>query len=157
VYCHAACWAVLAERAVNGVDAAYRLWRSFCPPVRAAEDADRWSSEPYVMPGNISGPLAEIPGQAGWSWYTGSSGWALRALIEAVLGVSATPDGLRVDAALPEGWDEYTVRRIYRGATYIIHVRRGEPRGWAVDGQPWAGPILPVAPAGAAVSVEITV
>ena len=52
VYCHAACWAVLAERRVNGVQAAYMLWRSFCPPVRA-QDPDLYVSEPYVMPGNV--------------------------------------------------------------------------------------------------------
>ncbi len=157
VYCHAACWAVLAERRVNGVDAAYDLWRRFCPPVRAAQDADRWAGEPYVMPGNISGPLAETPGQAGWTWYTGSSGWALRALIEGVFGIVATLEGLRVEAALPSGWDECAVRRIYRGATYTIRIRRGEPRGCTVDGQAWDGAVLPLAPAGADVRVEVVV
>src|SRR5690606_12422809 len=51
VYCHAACWAVLAERQMNGAQAAYEVWRSFCPPARSAVDPDRYSGEPYVMPG----------------------------------------------------------------------------------------------------------
>jgi len=157
VYSHAACWAVLAERKVNGVNAAYQLWRSFCPPVRAAADPDRWSGEPYVMPGNISGPDAEISGQAGWTWYTGSSGWMLRALIEGVLGIEARLEGLRVNAALPDGWNEYTVKRIYRGAAYQIHIQRGDTAGITVDGSAWAGDVLPTAPTGSTVRVEVTI
>ncbi|MFN8376626.1 MAG: hypothetical protein U0694_27615 [Anaerolineae bacterium] len=157
VYSHASCWAVLAERKQNGVNAAYELWHSFCPPVRAAADIDRWSGEPYVMPGNISGPDAEVSGQAGWTWYTGSSGWMLRALVEGVLGIEARLEGLRVNAALPDAWDEYTVRRVYRGATYTIRIQRGPTPGCSVNGQAWTGDYLPLAQAGAALSVVVTV
>jgi len=157
VYSHASCWAVLAERKLNGVNSAYPLWRSFCPPARAAADADRWSGEPYVMPGNIAGPESTTPGQAGWTWYTGSSGWMLRALIEGVLGVEGQLQGLRVNAALPDDWNEYTLTRIYRGATYTIHIKRGDAASTTVDGQTWTGTHLPIAPFGAQVKVEISV
>lgn len=160
VYCHAACWAVLAERRLNGVDAAYQLWRSFCPSVRAAEDADRWSGEPYVMPGNISGPAAAVPGQAGWTWYTGSSGWFLRALVEGVLGIEARLDGLRVAAALPAAWDSVRVRRIYRGGVYDIQMQRDDGIDAPVvlvNGERWDGDALPIAENGTEQHVVIRV
>lgn len=157
VYCHAACWAVLAERLHNGVESAYQLWRSFAPPVRAAADAETWSGEPYVMPGNISGPAAPRPGQAGWTWYTGSAAWALRALVEGVLGVVVDHTGLRVNAALPQDWDAFSLQRYYRGATYCIEVRRGEAPACFVNGEAWHAPTLPQAPQGAVVKVEIVV
>jgi cellobiose phosphorylase len=157
VYCHAACWAVLAERLANGVEAAYQLWRSFCPPVRAAEDADLWMAEPYVMPGNINGPLAQRPGQAGWTWYTGSAAWSLRALIEGVLGVVVDGSGLRVKAALPQAWDSFRLIRRYRGAIYRITVRRGAASACTVDGKVWQAETLPIAPQGAIVDVDIVV
>ncbi|MBN1286586.1 MAG: glycosyl transferase family 36 [Anaerolineae bacterium] len=160
VYVHAACWAVWAERELNGVDAAYDLWRRFCPPVRSASDADAYAAEPYVMPGNVSGPQSPTPGQAGWTWYTGSAQWYLRVLVESVLGIRARRAGLEVRPALPAGWQGYRVHRRFRRAEYIIHVERDStlaaPR-ILIDGEPWEGDILPVAPPGASPSVEIAV
>lgn len=146
VYCHAACWAVLAERRLNGAQAAYDLWRSFCPPVRST-DPDRYAGEPYVMPGNVGGPQAATPGQAGWTWYTGSAAWYLRALIEGVLGIEAHLEGLQVRAALPDEWDHYRIKRRFRGTLYDITVRRaahGESPGCRVDDRPWGGEYLPL-------------
>jgi cellobiose phosphorylase len=159
VYVHAACWAVLAERRLNGVDAAYALWQSFCP-ARRGSDPERYAAEPYVMPGNVAGPLADVPGRAGWTWYTGSAQWYLRAFVEGVLGLEATYDGLRLNAALPEGWDEVRVKRVFRGASYEIHIRRAGPDergGLEVDGSPCEGPLLPIAAAGRVQRVEARV
>lgn len=160
VYCHAACWAVLAERQMNGAQAAYQVWRSFCPPARSAVDPDRYSGEPYVMPGNVAGPLAPSPGQAGWTWYTGSGAWYLRALVEGVLGIEADLDGLRVRAGLPEGWDQFRVRRWFRGARYTITVRRGvagEMPSRQVNGVAWETELLPLAEPGSEQEVIVTV
>jgi cellobiose phosphorylase len=104
-------------------------------------------AEPYVMPGNVDGPASPFAGRAAWTWYTGSAAWYLRALIEGVLGVEATLDGLRVQAALPDGWDEYHIQRSYRCVTYDIYVRRatsGERTGCTVDDKPWLGETLPI-------------
>jgi cellobiose phosphorylase len=158
VYVHAACWAVLAERKMHGVQAAYDLWRSFCPVIRSQEP-QIYQAEPYVMPGNVDGPASHFPGRGGWSWYTGTAAWYLRALIEGVLGVEAYMDGLRVQAALPEGWDAYRIKRTFRGVVYDIHVRRvapGELTGCTIDGLPWQEDILPVLKPGTTHQVEFT-
>lgn len=158
VYSHAACWAVLAESVLNGAQAAYEVWRSFCPAARGTHDPDAYAGEPYVLPGNVSGPLAPVPGQAGWTWYTGSGAWYLRALVEGVLGITAHRDGLRVRAGLPDGWDRFRVRRPFRGAVYDITVRRaaaGEPPGCCVNNAPWSGDCLPPADPGSVQTVEV--
>lgn len=160
VYCHAACWAVLAERQMNGAQAAYEVWRSFCPPVRAAADPDRYSGEPYVMPGNVAGPLSPSPGQAGWTWYTGSAAWFLRALVEGVLGIEADLSGVQVRADLPEGWEQFRIRRWFRGARYVITVRRrtaGEVPGRQVNGAAWESELLPLAEPGSEQEVIVTI
>ncbi|GIV15252.1 MAG: glycosyl transferase [Armatimonadota bacterium] len=157
VYSHAACWAVLAERKLHGVQAAYRLWRSFCPPIRGMEP-ERYVAEPYVMPGNVDGPDSPYEGKGGWTWYTGSAAWYLRALVEGVLGIEATLNGLRVQAQLPEEWESFRVQRRFRGSTYDIIVRRaqqGEEAGCTVDGQRWQGDTLPVFEAGTTHRVEV--
>jgi cellobiose phosphorylase len=159
VYCHAACWAVLAERSVHGIQAAYDMWRSFCPPVRSQEP-DLYAGEPYVMPGNVSGPLAPVPGQAGWTWYTGSAAWYLRVLVDGVLGVRAHQDGLQVIADLPDTWDRFRIKRPFRGVVYDITVRRAahdEQAGCYVNGESWQGTSLPLMKPGTSPVVEIII
>lgn len=151
VYCHAACWAVLAERRLHDAQSAYEVWRSFCPPVQSYSNPDRYSGEPYVMPGNVAGPLATVPGQAGWTWYTGSAAWYLRALVDGVLGVEAHLQGLRVLTDLPDEWDHFRIQRWFRGALYDITVMKAsisEQPGCYVDGQVWQDEFLPIAPPG---------
>jgi cellobiose phosphorylase len=159
VYVHAACWAVLAERQLHGVQAAYDLWRSFCPAHRG-QDPDSYVAEPYVMPGNVQGPESPHAGQGGWSWYTGSGQWYLRALVEGVLGIRATAEGLKVDAALPEGWDEFSVQRRFRGATYNVRIRRAgtdEIPEVLVNGESYDHAVLPLPEDDRELQVEITV
>ena len=156
VYIHAGCWAVLAERKLHGAEAAYQLLRSFCPAVRG-QDAGVYTAEPYVMPGNVEGPASQFPGRAGWTWYTGSAAWYLRAFVEGVLGVSAHLDGIHLPTELPAAWDRFRMRRSYRGAIYDIIVRRahsGELPGWTVNGTRVEGSILPYQAAPGEVRVE---
>lgn len=159
VYVHAACWAVLADGMLDGAQGAYSTWSSFCPPRRGLVP-DQYSAEPYVMPGNVHGPLSDTPGRAGWTWYTGSAQWYLRVLVEGVLGIQATVDGLRVRHDLPDTWDGYRVRRQFRGAEYDITVRRAashEQPGCLVDNVRWEGDVLPLAPAQSVQRVEILI
>jgi len=154
IYSHAACWAVLAERQLNGAQKAYEIWRSFCPAARGQEP-DHYLAEPYVMPGNVSGPLAPVPGQGGWTWYTGSAAWYLRALVDGVFGIEATINGLKVHPELPDAWDQFRIRRWFRGATYDITVKRGESSRCTVNGELWSGDYLPIAQPGTTQTVII--
>ncbi|MBE2197507.1 MAG: glycosyl transferase family 36 [Anaerolinea sp.] len=159
VYVHASCWAVLAERKLAGAEAAYDLWRRFCPPHRA-ESPEIYVAEPYVMPGNVNGPHAAQPGQGGWTWYTGSAGWYLRSLVEGVLGVTAHLEGLQVMADLPKEWDGFRLQRRFRGAVYHIEVRRvraEETPGCVVNGRSYDGDFLPLAAPGTVQTVQVLV
>ena len=74
-------------------------------------------------------------------------------------GVEARGEGLVVRAELPDGWDQFRIRRWFRGALYTITVRRGadgEPRGCFVNGEAWDAECLPVAPPGSEQQVVIT-
>jgi len=157
VYVHAGCWAVLAERRLHGAEAAYQLLRSFSPALRGQEP-EAYAAEPYVMPGNVDGPASQSPGRAGWTWYTGSAAWYLRAIVEGVLGVEAQFDGLRVPSDLPDEWVGFSIRRKYRGAVYNIQVRRaerGKPPGCTLDGRPLEGQVVPPIQGGGEHQVEV--
>lgn len=78
VYSHASTWAVMAFAMMGDRETATEIYRGMLPPLRAAENADLYAAEPYVMPGNVDGPDSPYAGRAGWTWYTGSAAWMVR-------------------------------------------------------------------------------
>ena len=62
-----------------------------------------------------------------------------------------------VDPQIGSAVPEFTVTRVARGATYEIHVSTGPIAGTSVDGEPLDGHLIPYAPAGSTVHVEVTV
>ena len=71
-------------------------------------------------------------------------------------------DGLRVDPVMPAAWPGFTVTRRFRGATYQISVRNpgrisGRVAHLEVGGQRIEGTLVPPAPPGATVQVEVVV
>lgn len=119
VYMHAATWALAAAAKRRDIDAVASIWASVSPP-RRSEDAERYAAEPYVLPGNVDGPLSETPGRAGWTWYTGSAAWLQRISLEWVLGIRPTWEGLKIDPCPPAELGLVSVRRRYRGRDLTV-------------------------------------
>jgi len=120
VYMHAATWALAAACKVRDVGSVGKIWKSISPPLRCA-DAEGYRAEPYVMPGNVDGPLSDTPGRAGWTWYTGSAAWLRKVVMDWVLGIRATWDGLEIDPCPPVGLGIVDVKRLWRGRS--VHIR----------------------------------
>lgn len=121
VYTHAATWAIVAAAMLGRGTSAFRIYSKLNPIMRGA-DPLRYCAEPYVTPGNIDGPDSAFHGRGGWTWYTGSAAWLFRAGLEWILGVRPTFDGLVIDPCIPPTWQKFHVRRLFRGATYLITV-----------------------------------
>ena len=60
---------------------------------------------------------------AGWTWYTGSAQWYSKVVLEWILGIRPTENGLLVDPCIPKTWKEYKVKRTFRGTVYNIEVK----------------------------------
>src|SRR5207237_7466402 len=111
---------------------------------------------PYVTPGNVYGPESPFCGRGGWTWYTGSAAWLFRVSTEWILGVRPAWDGLEIRPALPPHWKGFRMRRVFRGATYDIVVRRGARPTIRVDGEPWSSEVVPAFADGRRHRVELT-
>ncbi len=137
VYTHAATWAIAAAAKAKDAELAARLLGAINP---ALKDPDRYSAEPYVLPGNVDGPDSPHHGRGGWTWYTGSAAWLHRVVAEWILGVRPEWEGLRIDPCLPPGWDRARMVRPWRGETWEIEIERagGAPARVEVelDGRP---------------------
>ena len=160
IFCHNNPWVVCAEAEIGRGDRAFQVYARTCPAyTEAISEIHR--TEPYVYSQMIAGKDAPSFGEAKNSWLTGTAAWTFLSISQAILGVQPTLDGLSVDPCIPSTWKEYTVHRKYRGADYDITVKNPSAvqKGIAsvtVDGRPITGNILPIAPKGAKVTVEVT-
>ncbi|MFH0735603.1 MAG: glycosyl hydrolase family 65 protein [bacterium] len=121
VYTHAATWSVWAFAKMGDAEYAYEAFKRLSP-IYNGMNPDKWVAEPYVTPGNIDGPDSPNYGMAGWTWYTGSASWFQKVIVDWILGVRTTEDGLIIDPCIPKEWDGFTIKRKYRNTIYNITV-----------------------------------
>ncbi len=121
LYTHAGTWAIQAECMMRDGDQAFEVYNSFNPAVRGLEP-DNYFVEPYVTPGNVDGPDSPNFGRGGWTWYTGSAGWYAVVILNYLLGIRPTREGLIMDPVIPKKWPGFKAKRFLRGSTYHITV-----------------------------------
>ncbi len=122
VYSHAATWAIWAFCKLNDVHNALAVYKKL-NPIIAGMDPDKYVAEPYVMPGNIDGPDSPNYGMAGWTWYTGSASWFQKVIVDWILGIRSIYEGLVIDPKIPEDWENFKIKRTFRGTIYIIEIQ----------------------------------
>jgi cellobiose phosphorylase len=159
VFCHTNPWVMIAEAMIGRGDAAFDYYRRINPSARERL-SEIHRCEPYVYAQMIAGKDAPTHGEAKNSWLTGAAAWNFVAISQWILGIRAEFDGLRIDPQLPSGWPGFTAVRRFRGATYLIRVtREGGPGSTAcdvlADGKSVSGTLVPLAPPGTTVDVEV--
>jgi cellobiose phosphorylase len=123
LYTHAGVWAIQMECFLKRNGKAWDLFKKISPVDRGMEPR-LYVSEPYVTPGNVDGPDSPHFGRGGWTWYTGSAAWLYRIMTEWIIGVRPEWEGLRIDPCVPQDWDEFKIKRHYRGQVYRIRFVR---------------------------------
>jgi len=71
------------------------------------------------------------------SWLTGTAAWNYYAIVQWILGIRTTLEGLEIAPVIPTNWPGFTATRSYRGATYNIEIVRdgaGNSIALTVDG-----------------------
>ena len=130
-YTHGAIWLAMSCYACDMPDAGRRLLEMLLP-----ENLNplRYQAEPFVLAADVySAPGHE--GEAGWSWYTGSAGWYLRAAAECMLGLRLRGGRLYIDP--PENVPLCRVRWVdFQGTAHTIEYTG---RGVLLDGKKYTG------------------
>jgi len=156
-YTHAAIWTVMAFAKMGDVERAWELMRMI-NPVSHGSDAERaaiYKVEPYVVTADVYAVSPHV-GRGGWSWYTGSSGWMYRLILESLLGLTRRADTLTLAPRIPADWPGFSLSYRYGKSRYEIRIRRGAP-ALLVDGQPQEGATIHLRDDGATHQVELTV
>jgi cyclic beta-1,2-glucan synthetase len=82
----------------------------------------QYVGEPYVMAADV---YTEDPhkGHAGWTWYTGASGWMYQAGIEWILGLRRRGKRLFICPCIPCEWPEFSACYRFGSTEYRITVK----------------------------------
>ncbi|MRW88115.1 cyclic beta 1-2 glucan synthetase [Pseudoduganella sp. FT26W] len=157
-YTHAAIWTAMAFARLGETERAWELARMINPVMhgRTPEDTATYKVEPYVVTADVYAVAPHI-GRGGWSWYTGSSGWMYRLILESLLGLTRTAHHLKLEPRMPQGWTTFTLTYRYASASYVIRVVQGddEVASLTVDGVPQHDQMVELRDSGGTHQVEL--
>ncbi|KAF0146055.1 MAG: putative glycosyltransferase 36 [Nitrospirae bacterium] len=124
-YTHGAIWTAMAFAALGDSQRAWELLAMINPlnHGRSPEEIEIYKVEPYVVAADVYA-VSPHSGRGGWTWYTGSSGWMYRLILESLLGLRLEKDKLRFEPCLPGDWDMFKVHYRYRKTLYHITLRQ---------------------------------
>jgi len=159
IFCHNNPWIMIAETVLGRGDRAFDVYKKIAPAF--IEDiSEIHKTEPYVYSQMVAGRDAIRHGQAKNSWLTGTAAWNYFAITQFILGIKPEYDGLSVNPCIPKEWNEFEIKRSYRGDIYNIkvsnpkHICKGV-KLITVDGKVIQGDILPVFADGKAHEIEV--
>ncbi|MEF3303039.1 GH36-type glycosyl hydrolase domain-containing protein [Paenibacillus sp. GYB003] len=122
-YTHGVIWSIIAWSKLGDGDKAYELFQMLNPlnHARSPSEVRQYAGEPYVMAADVY-TREPVAGRAGWTWYTGASGWMYQAGVEWILGLRREADKLYVRPTVPRDWPSFTVRYRFGESSYRITV-----------------------------------
>jgi cyclic beta-1,2-glucan synthetase len=123
-YTHAAIWMIMAHAALGNQELAWELF-DMINPIHHGQSRDAmgiYRVEPYVIAADVYG-VEPHTGRGGWTWMTGSAGWAYQLLLESLIGLRFDVDTLRFSPCLPPGWDRLVLRYRFKETVYHCTVR----------------------------------
>jgi cyclic beta-1,2-glucan synthetase len=112
----------------NG-DEAVELFHMLNPinRTRTAPGVERYKGEPYVMAGDVYANRMH-EGRAGWTWYTGASGWMYRVGLESILGLRRHGQTFEIDPCIPSAWSECSISWRIGATSYEITIANPDRR-----------------------------
>ncbi|MDF2927126.1 MAG: hypothetical protein K0R57_6040 [Paenibacillaceae bacterium] len=152
VYCHAALFKAYADFAAGRADKGYETIVKTLPG-SSLNPVERNLQPPIWVPNFYFG-LTDSPnfGKSSLNHSTGTAAWIIWTVVESLLGVRSTINGLEIAPHAPREWDGYRLERLYKGSRYRIRFERqaGEEDGPAVaivvNHEPIEGTVLPWEP-----------
>jgi N,N'-diacetylchitobiose phosphorylase len=158
IFSHPNPWAVIAECMLGRGNRAMKFYDAILP-YNQNNMIEIREAEPYSYCQFVMGKDHTAFGRARHPWLTGAASWFYTAVTKHILGIQPSYDGLIVDPCIPSDWNEFEVKRKWRGAQYNIKVLNPDNvekgiKSICVNGKTIDGPI-PIQEAGTKNSVEV--
>ncbi|HHV99839.1 MAG TPA: hypothetical protein GXX36_09770 [Clostridiaceae bacterium] len=121
VYIHGNAFLIYALLGIGYSEDAYKILKSIQPDNPLLADKPVC---PYIYGNCYYGPdHKKEAGKMEFSWITGSANWLLQSIVELMLGIRRTYEGLVIEPMLPEELKQVEVYREYRGCRYHIEIK----------------------------------
>lgn len=133
-YTHSACWFIIAESILGFGDKATEYAKILNPIEHSKnrEEAKRFKLEPYILEADLYSNK-DLLGRGGWNWYTGSSSWYYRAILEYILGLKIENGYLKMLPCISKEWKEYEIQYKYKTSIYKIKVKNLNKKNTGVE------------------------
>ena len=122
IFSHPNPWAVIAECILGRGNRAMKYYDAILP-YNQNDIIETREAEPYSYCQFIYGRDHSAHGRARHPWLTGTASWFYVAATRYILGIRPSYAGLVIDPCIPSDWQEFTVIRKWRRATYHITVK----------------------------------
>ncbi len=121
IFMHTQGWGVMAEAMLGHGDRAYEYLRAYLPAAYNKK-AEIREIEPYVLCQSTHSKQSPKHGVSRVPWLSGSATWTYYAITQYILGVRPEYGGLTMDPCIPSGWDQVSIRRVFRGKSLQIKI-----------------------------------
>jgi cyclic beta-1,2-glucan synthetase len=124
-YTHAAIWTAMAFAKLGDSKKTWEILKMINPinHAKSPEEVAKYKVEPYVMAADVYA-LSPHTGRGGWTWYTGSSGWMYRFIIESLLGLRLEINKLYIEPCFSPDWTTFKIHYRFRETIYRISVKQ---------------------------------
>lgn len=130
VFSHATAFNLVAKAMLGRGNDLYRVYKKVLP---ACKPHDVHKTEPYIYSQFAHGPNSPEYGRGAYHWMTGTAAWMFRAVLDYMLGIQTSIDGLVVNPCINEEWENYEVIRPFRNDIYRIKVHNPEHKQTGVS------------------------
>ena len=133
-YTHAAVWLAIAEAILGFGDKAVEFLKMINPinHTLTKEECRYFKLEPYILPADVYG-AGGLEGIGGWNWYTGASGWYIKAVVEYIVGFKIKNEYIVIEPSIPRNWREFSINYRFKTSQYIINIKNPEQKNIGVD------------------------
>lgn len=125
-YCHGGTFKIVADCHLGRGNEAVATMLKIMPDSET-NPSEHSGCEPYVFTNMYFGPDNPRAGQTAFAWVTGTAGWMFRSAVQYILGFHPGYDRATLQPCIPADWRECSLRRTWRGDTYLVQIRN--PRG----------------------------
>lgn len=124
-YTHGVIWSIVAWCMLNEGDKAHEMFSMLNPMTHTRTDREvmTYTGEPYAIAADVY-TASPNEGRAGWTWYTGASGWLYQAGIEWILGIRRRANRLYINPCIPQDWPGYSIKYRFGQTYYSISVKQ---------------------------------
>ena len=120
VYSHGNAFYFLAFLDRGNADSALKVWEDINP----ANPNRPFANQPNVFANGYYGPDHDyLPGMSEHIWTTGSASWIVPGVVENMIGLRRTYDGIIIKPCLPKEWETVKISREFRNTKYNVTIK----------------------------------